>query len=286
MSPLTKIFVILLVIFSLLLTAGTVVFVNTQTATTASLKAAQDAASAQAAIAARATADLSSEKAASQVAQNALLAQIETIKNNQNRTQQEIADRDVKLAAATADKAMMSANIATLTDALKASEDSRSKQQEQLASLRQTSDQIQTQNAQLNTQINDLTNKLDVTERDRRFLAEQNAELKQQGEKAAAALKDAGIDINAVAAGTKAGAPNVTGVIRSTRQIANLPYATISVGSSDNVAKGMEFKVIDRDAGKFLGTLTVDSVEPNESTGHLSGPHVDAIKPGTEVRTQ
>ncbi len=286
MSPLTKIFVILLVIFSLLLTAGTVVFVNTQTATNASLAAAKQAAEAQQGIAARATADLSSEKAASQVAQNALLAQIETMKNNQNRTQQEIADRDVKLAAAAADKAMMSANIATLTDALKASEDSRSKQQEQLASLRQTSDTIQTQNAQLNTQINDLTNKLDVTERDRRFLAEQNAELKQQGEKASAALKDAGIDINAVAAGTKAGAPNVTGVIRSTRQIANLPYATISVGSSDNVAKGMEFKVIDRDAGKFLGTLTVDSVEPNESTGHLSGPHVDAIKPGTEVRTQ
>ena len=75
-------------------------------------------------------------------------------------------------------------------------------------------------------------------------------------------------------------------MIRSTRQIANLPYATISVGSSDNVAKGMEFKVIDRDQGKFLGTLTVDSVEPNESTGHLNGPRVGDIKPGTEVRTQ
>jgi septal ring factor EnvC (AmiA/AmiB activator) len=286
LSPLTKIFVILLVIFSLLLTAGTVVFVNTQTVTASSLKAAQAAADAQSAAAARAQADLTAEKARSDESTRTLMAQIETMKNNQNRAAQEIADRDVKLAAAAADKAMTAANIASLTEALKASEDSRSKQQEQLASLRTTSDQIQSQNAQLNTQINDLTNKLDVTERDRRFLAEQLAESKQQGEKMGAALKDANIDINAVTAGTKAGAPAITGVIRSTRQIANLPYATISVGSSDNVAKGMEFRVIDRDAGKFLGTLTVDSVEPNESTGHLAGPRVQDIKPGTEVRTQ
>ena len=286
MSPLTKIFVILLVIFSLLLTAGTVVFVNTQTVTASSLKAAQAAADAQSAIASRAAADLTAERARSDEATRTLSAQIETMKNNQNRTAQEIADRDVKLAAAAAEKAMTAANIASLTEALKASEDSRSKQQEQLATLRTSADTIQTQNAALNTQINDLTNKLDVTERDRRFLAEQNAELKQQGEKASAALKDAGIDINTAQAGTKAGAPAITGVIRSTRQIANLPYATISVGSSDNVAKGMEFRVIDRDAGKFLGTLTVDSVEPNEATGHLAGPRVGDIKPGTEVRTQ
>jgi hypothetical protein len=36
---------------------------------------------------------------------------------------------------------------------------------------------------------------------------------------------------------------------------------------------------------KFLGTLVVDTVEPNESTGRLSGPK-SAIKPGVEVRTQ
>ena len=89
----------------------------------------------------------------------------------------------MKLAAAAADKAMMSANIASLTEALKASEDSRSKQQEQLASLRTTADTIQTQNAQLNSQINDLTNKLDVTERNRRFLAEQVAELSSRARK-------------------------------------------------------------------------------------------------------
>jgi septal ring factor EnvC (AmiA/AmiB activator) len=285
LSPLTKIFVILLVIFSLLLTAGTVTFVNTQQEFSKTLKDTKALADAKVAEAANAQASLTAEKARSDEAIRTATAQIEAMKNENNRTQQAIADRDVKLAAAGAEKAMTAANIASLTEALKASEDSRSKQQEQLAALRTSSDQIQTQNAALNTQINDLTNRLDVTERDRRFLAEQNAELKQQGEKASAALKDAGIDINAVAGGTRAGAPNVTGVVRSVRNIANLPYATISVGSSDNVTKGMEFRVVDRDAGKFLGTLTVDSVEPNEATGRLSGPRVNDIKPGTEVRT-
>ena len=48
----------------------------------------------------------------------------------------------------------------------------------------------------------------------------------------------------------------------------------------------MEFKVVDRATGNFLGTLTVDTVEPNEATGRLFGPSVAAIRPGVEVRTQ
>jgi ABC-type transport system involved in cytochrome bd biosynthesis fused ATPase/permease subunit len=115
LSPLTKIFVILLVIFSLLLTAGTVVFVNTQTVTASSLKAAQAAADAQSAAAARAQADLTAEKARSDESTRTLMAQIETMKNNQNRAAQENADRDVKLSPAAAAKAMTAPNISSLT---------------------------------------------------------------------------------------------------------------------------------------------------------------------------
>ena len=65
-----------------------------------------------------------------------------------------------------------------------------------------------------------------------------------------------------------------------------MKYATISVGSSDQVQPGMEFKVINKATGDYLGALVVDSVSPNESTGRLSGPHVPDIKAGVEVRTQ
>jgi hypothetical protein len=48
----------------------------------------------------------------------------------------------------------------------------------------------------------------------------------------------------------------------------------------------MEFKILDRQGGNFLGTLVVDSVEPNEATGRLEGPKVAEIRPGVEARTQ
>jgi len=74
--------------------------------------------------------------------------------------------------------------------------------------------------------------------------------------------------------------------VREKSDIGGVTYATISVGSADDVVKGMRFAVIDRDRGVFLGYLTVESVEPNESTGRLEGPNVAEMKAGNEVRTQ
>ena len=80
--------------------------------------------------------------------------------------------------------------------------------------------------------------------------------------------------------------PKINGVVTDVRTIAGRPYATISVGSVDSVVKGMQFNVIDRESGNFLGILTVDTVEPNESTGQLQGPRVADVHKGVEVRTQ
>ena len=48
----------------------------------------------------------------------------------------------------------------------------------------------------------------------------------------------------------------------------------------------MEFKILDRSTGKFLGTLTIISTEPAIAIGRLAGPDVAAITSGAEVRTQ
>ena len=74
------------------------------------------------------------------------------------------------------------------------------------------------------------------------------------------------------------------GVVRDKTVIGGVPYATISIGSADQVQKNMQFKVVDHD--RFLGYLTVDTVEPHEATGRLEGPHVNDIKSGVEVKTQ
>jgi hypothetical protein len=131
-----------------------------------------------------------------------------------------------------------------------------------------------------------LQNKLDVTERQRRYLAEQVTQLTAQNAQQAdiihknlPAIEDRN---NAIINPTPTVA--LDGVIRGTSVIAGVPYATISLGSADAVEKNMQFKVIDGD--RFLGYLTVDTVEPHEATGRLEGPHVDDIKGGVEVKTQ
>jgi len=78
----------------------------------------------------------------------------------------------------------------------------------------------------------------------------------------------------------------INGVIRDKKNVNGVIFATISVGSQDQVTKNMVFNVIDREQGDFLGYLRVDRVEPNEAIGRLDGPKVADIKPGNEVRTQ
>jgi hypothetical protein len=195
------------------------------------------------------------------------------------------------LAKASAQLALQSADLGRLTEALKSSEDTKNKLQDTLAQLRTGNDQLLRQNSEQSMAITDLTNKLEVTERERRFLAEQFSETQNQTERLGKALRDMGGDVASILArpatgGLAAGAPPINGVIRNTRNIAGIPYATISVGSADNVVRGMQFSIIDRQSGRFLGKLTVDTVEPNESTGRLEGPAIAEVRPGVEVRTQ
>jgi uncharacterized phage infection (PIP) family protein YhgE len=287
LSPLTKLFVILLVVLSLLLTAATVVFVsqvqdykknadnnqqllNSERAKAESLRNEADAAQATAAESVRQAA-----------------AQVEASKQQMNTLQQQVIDRDGSLGKAQTEKAIQAADLTRLAEALKASEDTKGHLQDQLTDLRGGNDKLLEQNAQLNQSVTDLTNRLEVTERERKFLAEQLTETKSQSDKQSSMLHDMGVsEAQMASAGSKSGAPAINGVIRAVRPIAGIPYATISVGSADSVAKGMEFKIISHETGDFLGVLTVDSVDLNESTGRLEGPKINDIRPGAEAKTQ
>ncbi|WP_428938058.1 hypothetical protein [Fontivita pretiosa] len=289
MSPLTKLFVVLLVVLSLLLTAGVVVFVNqvddykrAEEQARALLTAEQAKAEAM-----RNEAEAARASAASTVRE--ITDQLEKMKQQMNQLQQQAIAKDAELAQARSQAALQAADLTRLAEGLKASEDTKSRLQDQLNETRASNDTLLAQNAQLNQTVTDLTNRLEVTERERKFLAEQLAEAKNQMERQAAILRDMGVSPAQLASaqGIKAGAPPINGVIRAVRPIAGIPYATISVGSADGVQKGMEFKVVER-GGNFLGILTVDSVELNEATGKLSGEpgKLALIKPGVEVKTQ
>jgi hypothetical protein len=77
---------------------------------------------------------------------------------------------------------------------------------------------------------------------------------------------------------------NLRGVIKGRKRINDVEYATISLGAAQKVEKGMKFNV--SDGSNFLGYLTVDLVETDQSVGHLEGPSLSMVRPGSEVRTQ
>ena len=287
MSPLTKLFVVLLVVLSLLTTAGTIVYINKEDIQKDTLK--------------KTEAQLEAKKQETQSLQSQLTALQQNLESQQQQSneqigrsntaavqaQQQIANLNVELAKAASASATQQLDISRLTEALKASQGAAGKLNEEVTRLRGSNDTLVKQSSDLNGTVSDLTNKLDVTERERRLLAEQLTQTKGENQRLGAVMKGAGLTPQQQeAAVNRSGQPAINGVIRDVRPIAGSQYATISVGSADSVTKGMQFKVIDRASGNFLGTLVVDSVEPNESTGRLSGPGIALIKPGVEVRTQ
>ena len=290
MSTLTKIFIVLLVVLSLVLAAATVTFVTTIGNQRAAADAALQEQKNQTAAANRAKEAADSARASAETARQADVQRIETLSQQTRQIAQVINDRDVKNAELQNRLAIAAADITRLTDSVKALQDQNSKQSDQIAQMNQARDQALTQAAQMSMSISELTNKLEVTERDRKFAMEQLEQARQDVGKLRGAVGDLGGNVDTVLAGAGAkagGAPRINGVVRDVRQIAGVNYATISVGSADGVTRGMEFKIVDRNSGNFLGILAVETVEPNQAVGRITGgPKVAEVRPGVDVRTQ
>ena len=286
MSPLTKLFVAMLIVLSLLTTAATVVYVNkediqkTALATTkAQLDAAQAAAEQARSELTSAQQNLTNVQAAANQASQAATTDI-------NNRQQQISQLQVDLAKGQSQQATQQLDISRLTEALNASQASTTALQTEVARLRTNNDNLVRQASDLNGSVSDLTARLETTERERRLLAEQLTSAAGENQRLGMIIKNSGITPGDATRIVEKSGPAINGVIRDVRVIAGRPYATISVGTADGVQRNMEFKILDRQGGNFLGTLVVDSVEPNEATGRLEGPKVAEIRPGVEARTQ
>lgn len=81
-----------------------------------------------------------------------------------------------------------------------------------------------------------------------------------------------------------AGAGYLEGVVNSVFDTGGKRWASISIGAKENVQKSMKFSVHnDKD---FLGYLIIQVTEPNEAAGVLEGPGVSKVKQGDQVKTQ
>jgi predicted nucleic acid-binding Zn-ribbon protein len=287
LSPLSKVFVVLLVVCSMLTTAATVVFVNKVTVTEQSLQAATAAANAQkkANDAAIATANADSASAANALA--VAQGQIAALHASLDDANKAIGAANLTIAQDASDKAIQEANISRLSQGLAAAQSDNGKLSDMVTDLRSVNDKLQKNANDLDAAVADKENLYETANKDLQFAREQLQALQDKNNKLSAAVEKLGGNPNELDQTASGPTPAINGVVRDIKDIGGVTYATISVGSADSVSKGMQFYVVDRSQGKFLGIVTIDYVDTNEATGRLTGPPdtVSMVHSGTEVKT-
>jgi hypothetical protein len=291
LSFLTKFFIILHVVLTMLVVSGLVVFVNRVEDFNGSLKAEQNMRKAAEQRATSAEGAMSTLTASTSAFKEQTGAEIARVRTQLNVAQTGMRERDAQLATAQQNLSSADARLQATTAALQTAQKTVAVLQDQLTQTRLASDKTQQQNTELLTVNSDLTSRRQILERQLRNANEEVEALQTE----IASIRDRGnapartADAGAAASDTPAPTAEIAinGIINDRKDINGVQTATISVGSRDNVVPGMVFNVIDRGgAGDFLGYLTVDRVEDREAIGRLAGPRVADIKKGNEVRTQ
>jgi hypothetical protein len=289
LSVLTKVFIVLHVVLTMLFVAATVVWVNRVEEFKTTLTTAKNDAGAARREAAEAQAAALTAKANATALSIQSATAIGNVRKERDQAVATVRERDAALASASQNVASEGAKLQAVTAALQTAQKTNAALQQQLEATRTASDKLQGENTQLLTANADLNSRQQVALRQNRALNDDLDQLRNQ----IAVLRSGGG--GGAAAAVPAGSTQVAGVrteqaingvIRDVKNVNGVQTATISVGSADNVKPQMQFNVVDREAGNFLGYFVVDRVEQNESVGRLSGPHVDQMKKGNEVRTQ
>lgn len=283
MSALTKLFVVLLIVCSLLLTAATVVFVNRTDNYTLALESSRKEVE-------RYKQDLATAENAAKAAQMRESNVSQADKGVIGDLQKELADlrtalgqKDVELAATKANAQIQAGSITQLTAGLQNAQAVNKALTQRNNDLATAIEQLRVENADTNSTASDLRKRLDEAERERLYLREQLVQSQSETKRLQAFVdgKGLGLELNAA---RPVGNPNVRGVIRNVnRNRAGITVASISLGSADNIQKGMTLRVVDPVNQTFLGTITIDTVDTNTSVGRIEGPGVAQVKPDNVV---
>jgi hypothetical protein len=221
----------------------------------------------------------------------------QTMASSNAQYSNELAQRDTKintlndnavksaleLANAKNDKNVLQTQVANLTNAVRASQEENAKLQADLSAAQQANSGNVVKLRDLNVAVTKLTAENDTLVKQRKYLEEQVSQLKNQ-----VGQVDAGSGVANHDGQNAAGTPGqIIGRISDVQVVAGVRNATISIGSSDSVTKGMKFYVVDTQ-GAFVGTLVIMNVQSTESIGTLDGPpgKVEQIKTGMIVKTQ
>jgi len=206
--------------------------------------------------------------------------------------QQAINDSKVQIAQLQAEKTNLEATSNTLNSNLSLTTATLNKLQEQVNDLRTTNDGLVKRAEEDSRRLSELSSQSDTMEASLSSTQEKlQAEL-EKNQKLDGWVKDHGGSPDTITQGeslpTGPGAPAIAGQVVDKRLIDGNTYVTISVGSADGVTNGMQFYVVDRDSGQFLGIITVSNVDSNNSIGKLDGEpdKVAQVHAGNDVKTQ
>ena len=289
MSPLTKLFVVLLVIVSMLNAAAIVVFVNKAQPLQPQLDAANQQLAAE-------RMQSASNLAAKQKAEDQYNSESQQHqKDNTNSAatvgavQSQLNEARVTIARLQADNTNMQGSLNTANNNVQLTTSTANKLQDQVTQLRTSNDSLVKQNEEFGRRNAELTSTLESLQARQEETQEQLAESKENMQKLSGALKERGYDPDQILSAPVAngvGAPSIEGVVREKSVINGNTFVTISVGSADGVAKGMRFYVVD--GPDFLGIVTIDTVDTDNSIGRLEGKpdKVAQVQKGNEVKTQ
>ena len=267
MSTLTKVFIVLMVIFSIAFTMTTISFV----ARTNDWKALAEDYRAEQLLVESHMRNLAAAHAAEKTvwldAKKALDDRIASLETAQAGHLSEIAERRDEGARLRAEKSDGEALAHRLASELQVAQSGWLEQRQQRQQIEKRNLELERRNLDLNERVNEQTAQVLVLVQQQRQLEQQVNILREENAKLAGAGR-VGVGQKPMdLAGVKPVAPAAAAPIRGQIVEVRGKLATISVGSADGVQKGMVF-IIHR-GSDYIGDIEITDVEPNLSAGRL-----------------
>lgn len=270
MSTLTKIFTVLMVIFSIAFTMSTISFV----ARSNDWKALAQGYQQEQLLVETHMRNLAAAHAADKTvwldAKQQLLSRIAALEANQATQLAQIAEARDQAARLQAEKTGSEALASRLTSELQVAQSGWLEQRDQRAAIEKRNLELERRNLDLNERVNEQTAKIVALVQQQRQLEQQVNILREEKAKLAqgaglgAPAQPAGIGMEGVA--PVSAMPSATPIRGQIVEVQG-KLATISVGSSDGVREGMVF-VIYR-GSEYVGDIEITDVEPNLSAGRI-----------------
>jgi len=276
LSALTKLFVVLLVVCSLLLSGAVAVFVNrvedwrkaneVTKQTNVELSAQRDQWRVEAA----------AEKSRRTDSENRLESAQRALADTKDSLIREKADRDKEVEALRKQQLVAEQRVKEAGEQVSAALKRADAADARVDDLIKDKTQLITAVGKHVADIADLVRQVEILKRDSRSNEELVAQLQMQLRAAQEIITNNRLTIDASAPPIDL---KLNGTVSAVKADGGQFYATITLGANDRVREGMSFMVMSRETTpKYLATFIVDKVDTQESFGHLEGPRPQDVK--------